>query len=106
APALEAGGGGRGLPRHGGACRLAADESMSDLIAFRRMVKDAGLAVADGRPADALDLLLEALALRRGACGEDLDLRGQNRDYFTAVDQEHIPALARAADAALARAQS
>jgi len=104
-PGLEARAGGRWLTRHGGAYRLAADESMSDLIAFRRMVKDAGLAAAEGRPADALDLLLEAVALRRGACGEDLDLRGRNRDYFTAVDQEYIAALARAADAALASAQ-
>jgi len=105
-PGLEARASGRWLTRHGGAYRLAADESMSDLIAFRRMVKDAGRAVAEGRPADALDLLLEALALRQGACGEDLDLRGHNRDYFTAVDQECIAALARAADAALASAQA
>jgi len=105
-PGLEARASGRWLTRHGGAYRLAADESMSDLIAFRRMVKDAGRAVAEGRPADALDLLLEALALRQGACGEDLDLRGQNRDYFTAVDREYIAALASAADAALASAQA
>ena len=105
-PGLEARASGRWLSRHGGAYRLAADETTSDLIAFRRMVKDAGLAVAEGRPADALDLLLKALALRRGACGEDLSLRGQNRDYFTAVDQEYLAALARAADAALASEQA
>jgi len=98
-PGLEARAGGRWLTRHGGAYRLAADESMSDLIAFRRMVKDAGLAAAEGRPADALDLLLEAVALRRGACGEDLDLRGRNRDYFTAVDQEYIAATGQQASA-------
>ena len=36
------------------AYRLAADESTSDLIAFRRMVKDARSARAGDRPTDAL----------------------------------------------------
>jgi hypothetical protein len=40
-PGLVARASGRWLTRHGGAYRLAADESSSDLIAFRRMVKDA-----------------------------------------------------------------
>jgi DNA-binding SARP family transcriptional activator len=61
-PGLEARTSGRWLTRRGGAYRLAADESTSDLIAFRRMVKDARSARAGDRPADALDLLMEALA--------------------------------------------
>jgi DNA-binding SARP family transcriptional activator len=104
-PGLEARASGRWLTRHGQAYRLAADENTSDLIAFRRMVKDARSAQAEGRPAAALDLLLEALGLWRGACGEDLRLPGRNRDYFAAVDQEHAAAVTRAADAALASAQ-
>jgi DNA-binding SARP family transcriptional activator/tetratricopeptide (TPR) repeat protein len=104
-PDLVARSNGRWLARQGGAYRLAADEPMSDLISFRRMVADAGSAHAGGRPAAALDLLLEALALGRGACGEGLDLHGRNRDYFAAVDQEFVAAVARAADAALACAQ-
>ena len=74
---------------------------MSDLIAFRRILKDARAAYADNRPEDALDLLIEALGLRRGACGEGLGLYGPRRDYFTTVDQEYIAAVAEAADASL-----
>ncbi|GAA4620388.1 hypothetical protein GCM10023196_004170 [Actinoallomurus vinaceus] len=105
-PDLEARTSGRWLTRHGGTYRLAVDESTSDLIAFRRTVKDAQTARADGRPADSLDLLMEALALARGACGEGLDLRGRNRNHFTAVDQEYVAAVADAADAALVSAQA
>ena len=103
-PGLQARSGGHWLARQGAAYRLAAEEPMSDLASFRRMVRDAGSAHAAGRPAGALDLLLEALALWRGACGEGLDLRGRNRDYFAAVDQKFVAA-ASAADAALACAQ-
>jgi len=77
-PGLQARSGGHWLARQGAAYRLAAEEPMSDLASFRRMVRDAGSAHAAGRPAGALDLLLEALALWRGACGEGLDLRGRN----------------------------
>jgi DNA-binding SARP family transcriptional activator len=104
-PDLAARASGRWLTRHGDAYRLAADEHMSDLIAFRRGVKDARSAHAEGRPSAALDRWLEALGLWRGACGEDLWLHGRNRDYFAAVDQEHAAAVTRAADAALASAQ-
>jgi DNA-binding SARP family transcriptional activator len=104
-PDLAARASGRWLTRHGDAYRLAADEHMSDLIAFRRGVKDARAAHAEGRPSAALDRWLEALGLWRGACGEDLWLHGRNRDYFAAVDQEHAAAVTRAADAALASAQ-
>jgi DNA-binding SARP family transcriptional activator len=104
-PNLEARTSGRWLTRQGGAYRLAADESTSDLIAFRRRVKDARSARAGDRPADALDLLMEALGLRRGACGEGLELCRRHREYFTAVDQEYAAAVGEAADAALACAQ-
>jgi DNA-binding SARP family transcriptional activator len=104
-PNLEARTSGRWLSRQGVAYRLAADESTSDLIAFRRRVKDAREARAGDRPTDALDLLLEALGQRRGACGEGLELYGRHRDYLTAVDQEYSAAVAEAADAALASAQ-
>jgi DNA-binding SARP family transcriptional activator len=104
-PDLEARTSGRWLTRQGGAYRLAADTTTSDLIAFRRMVKGARSARAGDRPADSLDLLIEALGLRRGACGEGLELYGRHRDYFTAVDQEYAAAVAEAADAALACAQ-
>jgi DNA-binding SARP family transcriptional activator len=105
-PGLEARRSGRWLTRHGAAYRLAADESVSDLIAFRRIVKDARAACADNRPEDALDLLIEALGLRRGACGDGLGLAGPRRDYFTTVDQEYDAVVAEAADAALASVQA
>ncbi len=68
------------------------------------MVKDARSARAGNRPADALDLLMEALGLRRGSCGGGLEPCGRHRDYFTAVDQEYAAA-AEAADDALACGQ-
>ncbi len=104
-PNLRARTSGRWLTRQGVAYRLAADESTSDLIVFRRIVKDARSARAGGRPTDALDLLIEALGQRRGACGGGLELHGRHRDYFTTVDQEYTAAVAEAADAALASAQ-
>jgi DNA-binding SARP family transcriptional activator len=105
-PGLEARASGRWLTRRSGAYRLAIDGSMSDLIAFRRTAKDAWSAHLEGRSADALDLYLEVLALRQGVCGEDLDLHGRNRDYFTTVDHEYVIAVARAADAALDSARA
>jgi DNA-binding SARP family transcriptional activator len=104
-PDLKARASGRWVSRQGGAYRLAADESTSDLIAFRRIVKDARSARAGDRPAAGLDLLMRALGLRRGACGEGLEISGRNRDYLTAVDREYPDAVAEAADAALACAQ-
>jgi DNA-binding SARP family transcriptional activator/tetratricopeptide (TPR) repeat protein len=104
-PDLAARAGGRWLTRHGTAYRLAADVDTSDLISFRRLVQDGASAHAANRPADALDLLTEALGLRRGACGEGLDLYGRTRAHFSAVDQEYVAAVGQAADAALASAQ-
>ena len=104
-PDLKARTSGRWVIRQGGTYRLSADESTSDLIAFRRIVDDARSARAGDRPADALDLLMEALGLRRGACGEGLEIYGRNRDYLAAVDREYPGAVADAADAALVCAQ-
>ena len=104
-PDLEARAAGRWLTRHGPAYRLTLDEDMSDLISFRRLVGDAGSAYAANQPADALDFLTEALGLRRGACGEGLDLYGRNGECFSTVDQEYVSAVTQAADAALASAQ-
>src|ERR1700722_19485861 len=104
-PDLEARAAGRWLTRHGPAYRLAVDEDMSDLISFRRLVRDAGSAFAADQPADALDLLTEALGLRRGACGEGLQSYGRNGERFSTVDQEYVSAVTQAADAALASAQ-
>ncbi len=104
-PDLAARAGGRWLTRHGTAYRLAADADTSDLISFRRLVRDAASAHAADQPADALELLTEALGLRRGACGEGLDLYGRTRAHFSTVDQEYAAAVGQAADAALASAQ-
>jgi DNA-binding SARP family transcriptional activator len=104
-PDLAARAGGRWLTRHGTAYRLAAGADTSDLISFRRMVQDAASAYAANQPANALELLTEALGLRREACGEGLDLCGRTRAYFSAVDQEYVAAVGQAADAALASAR-
>jgi DNA-binding SARP family transcriptional activator len=105
-PGLGARANGQWLTRHGDAYRLRVDEGMTDLVTFRRLAEEARSARAKGRPADAWALLGEALALRRGACGESLDLRGQNQDHFTAVDQEYFAAVAEAAESALASGQA
>jgi DNA-binding SARP family transcriptional activator/Flp pilus assembly protein TadD len=104
-PDLAARSCGRWLIRHGTAYRLAADAGTSDLISFRQLVRDAASAYAADQPADALDLLTEALGLRRGACGEGLELYGRTRVHFSTVDQEYAAAVGQAADAALASAQ-
>ena len=104
-PDLPARAGGRWLARHGTAYRLAADADASDLILFRRLVQDAESAHAANQPAGALKLLTEALGLRRGACGEGLDLCGRTRAHFSAVDQEYVAAVGLAADVALASSQ-
>ena len=104
-PDLPARAGGRWLTRHGTAYRLAADADTSDLICFRRLVQDAASAHAANQPAGALKLLTEALGLRRGACGEGLDLCGRTRAHFSTVDQEYVAAVGLAADVALASAQ-
>jgi hypothetical protein len=70
------------------------------------MVKDAWSAHAEARPAGAFDLLVDALALWRGACGEGLDLRGRSRDHFAMVHQEYVTAVALAAETALAGEQA
>lgn len=101
-PDLGARANGRWLTRHGDAYRLRVDEGMTDLVMFRRLAEQARSARAKGRLADAWTLLREALALRRGACGESLGLRGRSRDHFTAVDQEYFTAVAEAAEFALA----
>ena len=64
-PGLGARASGQWLTRHGGAYRFAADESVSDLIAFRRMVKDAWPAHGEDRAADALDAGHESSFRRR-----------------------------------------
>jgi tetratricopeptide (TPR) repeat protein len=51
---------GRWLARHGTAYRLDVDEDMSDLMSFRRMVRDAGLAHAANQSANALELYRHA----------------------------------------------
>jgi DNA-binding SARP family transcriptional activator/tetratricopeptide (TPR) repeat protein len=103
-PDLEARSSGRWVTRQGAAYRLIADESTSDLIRFRRLVREARSAHGGNRPGDALDLLMDALGLHRGPCGGGLELYGQ-RDHFAAVDQEYVGAVAEAADAALACGQ-
>ena len=101
-PGLGARANGQWLTRHGDAYRLRVDEGMTDLGMFRRLAEEARSARAKGRLADAWGLLREALALRRGACGESLGLRGRSQDHFTAVDQEYFTAVAEAAEFALA----
>jgi DNA-binding SARP family transcriptional activator/tetratricopeptide (TPR) repeat protein len=103
-PDLRARSSGRWLIRQGCAYRLVTGKGMSDLFEFRRMVREARSARAGNRQGEALELMIEALGLRRGACAAGLELCGY-RDYFAAVDREYVAAVAEAADAALAYAQ-
>ncbi len=104
-PDLTARSSGRWLIRHGSGYRLAVDHASVDLLAFRRLVEQAQVALAENRADDGLAVLLQSLSLWRGPFADGLDLGLNARAVFTAIDQEYFTTLIEAAEIALDRGQ-
>ncbi|MDR6975028.1 DNA-binding SARP family transcriptional activator [Streptomyces sp. 3330] len=99
-PGLAARAEGRRLVRDAGGYRLVTDGDSSDLLRFRAL-REEGRRVADRSPAEALELLTEALSLWRGPVAAGLPERARAHPAFDAVDRELPAAVRQAADAAL-----
>ncbi|MFF4349745.1 BTAD domain-containing putative transcriptional regulator [Streptomyces sp. NPDC001530] len=92
---------GRWLIRDAGGYRLATDGDSLDLLRFRRLRDEARQAAADASPAQAVELLTEALALWRGPVASGLPAEIRERAGFGSVDRERLAAVREVADAAL-----
>ncbi|GAA0242617.1 ATP-binding protein [Cryptosporangium japonicum] len=93
------------LHRQGTGYRLVAGPDVLDLADFRRLVSDAESAQSDGRTADAFATYLDALALWRGAAGDDFSHGPAARAIFTALTAEFVDACVAAAELAASLAR-
>ncbi|MFE5894821.1 BTAD domain-containing putative transcriptional regulator [Streptomyces sp. NPDC056462] len=101
-PGLPARGTSQWLPRCSGGYRLQVDPDSVDLVRFRAMRQEAGRLAESGKPAEATELLIQALALWRGPAALGIPPEVRACPDFTAVDREHLFAVKEAADCALA----
>ncbi|MGW6923894.1 BTAD domain-containing putative transcriptional regulator [Streptomyces sp. NPDC054950] len=99
-PGLAARAEGRRLVRDAGGYRLVTDGDSSDLLRFRVLCEE-GRRIADRSPAQALELLTEALSLWRGPLAVGIPAQARAHPAFDAVDRELPAAVRLAADAAL-----
>ncbi|MFG3030020.1 BTAD domain-containing putative transcriptional regulator [Streptomyces sp. NPDC048253] len=99
-PGLAARAEGRRLVRDAGGYRLVTDGDSSDLLRFRAL-REEGRRIADRSPAQALELLTEALSLWRGPLAVGIPAQARAHPAFDAVDRELPAAVRLAADAAL-----
>lgn len=99
-PGLAARAEGRWLVREAGGYRLVTDGDSSDLLRFRAL-REEGRRIADRSPAQALELLTEALSLWRGPLAVGIPAQARAHPAFDAVDRELPAAVRQAADAAL-----
>lgn len=99
-PGLAARAEGRRLVRDAGGYRLVTDGDSSDLLRFRALCEE-GRRIADRSPAQALELLTEALSLWRGPLAVGIPAQARAHPAFDAVDRELPAAVRLAADAAL-----
>ncbi|MFH0178656.1 BTAD domain-containing putative transcriptional regulator [Streptomyces cacaoi] len=99
-PGLAARAEGRWLVRDAGGYRLVTDGDSSDLLRFRAL-REEGRRIADRSPAQALELLTEALSLWRGPLAVGIPAQARAHPAFDAVDRELPAAVRQAADAAL-----
>ncbi|MFF1444326.1 BTAD domain-containing putative transcriptional regulator [Streptomyces sp. NPDC058295] len=99
-PGLAARAEGRWLVRDAGGYRLVTDGDSSDLLRFRALREEARR-IADRAPAQALELLIEALSLWRGPLAAGIPAQARAHPAFDAVDRELPAAVRQAADAAL-----
>ncbi|MFD9318378.1 BTAD domain-containing putative transcriptional regulator [Streptomyces sp. NPDC060053] len=99
-PGLAARAEGRWLVRDAGGYRLVTDGDSSDLLRFRAL-REEGRRIADRSPAQALELLTQALSLWRGPLAVGIPAQARAHPAFDAVDRERPAAVRQAADAAL-----
>ncbi|WP_314219433.1 AfsR/SARP family transcriptional regulator [Streptomyces zaehneri] len=99
-PGLAARAEGRWLVRDAGGYRLVTDGDSCDLLRFRAL-REEGRRIADRSPAQALELLTEALSLWRGPLAAGIPAQARTHPAFDAVDRELAAAVRQAADVAL-----
>ncbi|GAB7110122.1 BTAD domain-containing putative transcriptional regulator [Streptomyces phaeofaciens JCM 4814] len=97
-PELPARGTSRWLLRGSGGYRFEAGPDSLDLLRFRQLRERAGEAL---RPADATELLVEALNLWRGPAASGIPAEVRAHPAFGVVDGEHLATVKEAADLAL-----
>ncbi|WP_433514774.1 AfsR/SARP family transcriptional regulator [Nonomuraea sp. CA-143628] len=93
---------GRWLLRAAGSYQLAVDANSSDLLRFREYVVRARAAVAEGRPAEAVEHYLLALGLWRGAAGSGIMPVVRARPVFVTLNREFAAVVGEATHYALA----
>jgi DNA-binding SARP family transcriptional activator/tetratricopeptide (TPR) repeat protein len=97
---------GRWLVRQVGSYRLNVDADSLDLLRFRERVHSARALAARGRPEEAVDEFVAALALWRGSCLTGVDASVHAQAAFAEVDRERVGVALEAADAALSVGRS
>ncbi|WP_406347500.1 winged helix-turn-helix domain-containing protein [Streptomyces sp. NBC_00144] len=95
------GGTGSEILRSSTTYRLPVDASSLDLLRFRELTANARQAYAGGAPEAAVELLVQALALRSGQVATGIPAEVQALPAFAAVDREYLDAVTTAADIAL-----
>lgn len=101
-PSLLARSPGRHLLRRGNGYLFTAGPATVDISVFRSLVTDARRAAAEGLLDVALLHYEDALALWKGAAGDDLDHALAATDTFTALNAEFFEVCVTAADLAVA----
>lgn len=97
-PDMPSRGTSRWLVRASGGYRLEADLESLDLLRFRHLRERAS---GTGDPAEATELLVEALTLWRGPTASGIPPEVRAHPAFGAVDGEHLAAVKQAAERAL-----
>ncbi|MDQ0786701.1 BTAD domain-containing putative transcriptional regulator [Streptomyces sp. B3I8] len=100
-PDLPVRGTSRWLVRGSGGYRLEADTADLDLLRFRALRQRARQAANEGEPAEAAELLIEALQLWRGPTASGVTPEIRSHPNFAAVDGEHLAAVKEAAQRTL-----
>ncbi|MEV2234418.1 BTAD domain-containing putative transcriptional regulator [Streptomyces phaeochromogenes] len=101
-PDMPSRGTSRWLVRASGGYRLEADPESLDLLRFRHLRERAS---GTGEPAEATELLVEALTLWRGPTASGIAPEVRAHPAFGAVDGEHLAAVKHAAERALETGQ-
>lgn len=104
-PSLPARENGSYLQRRGNSYLFVAESDTLDLVLFRRRVRAAGAAVAEGRQTAALACYGDALGLWRGSTAEGWNHGATAMSTFVALDHEFFDACTTAAELAISLGQ-